>query len=111
GGGAVRGGGALGGGALGGAAATTQLQTIIPTVGVGVGGGMVTKTSTLSFVSPIDGQRYESGLLADVHLVPNARINAIVVTAPTKTMALIEKLIEAMDRPAAAAPSGPACEL
>ena len=40
----------------------------------------------------------ESGFLADVHLVPALRTNAIIVTAPTKTMRLIEKLIESSTR-------------
>ena len=41
--------------------------------------------------------------MADVHLVPALRTNAIIVTAPTKTMNLIEKLIEELDTTAAAA--------
>jgi len=107
-------GGQLGGGQLGGlggqlgAAGQTgvinaQVQTFVPTVGTGVSGGLVTKSNTLRFFSSKDGQFVESGYLADVHLVPNVRLNAIIVTAPEKTMKLIEKLIESLDTVAAAA--------
>ena len=44
----------------------------------------------------------ESGFLSDVHLVPALRINAIIVTAPEKTMKLIEQMIHELDTVAAA---------
>jgi hypothetical protein len=51
----------------------------------------------------VDGKLVaESGLLSDVHLIPSTRINAIIVTAPAKTMTLIEKLIEELDTASAA---------
>lgn len=95
-------GGALGGQATQAGAINAQVQTFVPTVGTGVSGGLVTKSNTLRFFSAKDGQVVESGNLADVHLVPNVRLNAIIVTAPEKTMRLIEKLIENLDSVAAA---------
>jgi type II secretion system protein D len=101
--------GALGGGAAGGfggaggganAIQNIQIQATAATVGQDQAGGIVTKSSTLRFYS--GGQVYESGLLADVHLVPSQRNNAIIVAAPAKTMKLIAKLIENLDVPSAA---------
>jgi type II secretion system protein D len=91
----------------GGAAAAQQegalVQTFVPTVGTAIGGGLVTKSHTLRLYSSVDGKLVaESGLLADVHLIPSTRINAIIVMAPAKTMTLIEKLIEELDTISAA---------
>jgi type II secretion system protein D len=103
-------GGALGaalgqqGGQLpGGVGTTGQIQTQIPSIGVGIAGGLVTKSNTLRVYSVRDGQVIESGHFADVHLVPNVRTNAIIVTAPEKTMRLIAALIDQLDTVAAAA--------
>ena len=91
-----------------GAAAAQQqegalVQTFVPTVGTAIGGGLVTKSHTLRLYSSVDGKLVaESGLLSDVHLIPSTRINAIIVTAPAKTMTLIEKLIEELDTVSAA---------
>ena len=106
--------GALGGGpggglgALGGtgAAQNVQVQTQVATVGAGQGGGLVTHSNTLRFAYDQNGKTVEiaeSGLLSDVHLVPNIRSNDIIVTAPKKTMRLIELLIDKLDVPSAAA--------
>ena len=81
----------------------TNLTATVPTLGTAASGGLSTKTNTLRFFSAKDGQVVESGLLADVHIVPNNRLNALVVAAPEQTMKLIEKLIENMDTVAAAA--------
>ncbi|MCS7269548.1 MAG: hypothetical protein NZ703_00555 [Gemmataceae bacterium] len=91
----------------GGAAAQQQegalVQTVVPTVGTAIGGGLVTKSHTLRLYSSVDGKLVaESGLLSDVHLIPSTRINAIIVMAPAKTMTLIEKLIEELDTVSAA---------
>ncbi len=62
--------------------------------------GLSTKTNALRFNSQLG--TYESGLLEDVHITPDLRINAVVVTAPTKTMKLIEAIITELDGVAAA---------
>src|SRR5262249_29994354 len=51
---------------------------------------------------PIPEGPIETGYLEDVHIVSSARINALIVAAPEKTMKLIEKLIENLDTAAAA---------
>ena len=85
------GGGGLGGGGLGGG------QGGASSVGGTAGGGVVTKTNGIRFFSGRDGQVVEGGVLEDVHLIPNTRTNSIIVAAPTKTMELIEKMIENLD--------------
>ena len=64
----------------------------------GTGGttGLSTKTVSLRF------NNVESGLLEDVHLIPDTRINAIIVTAPAATMRLLEALVTELDGVAAA---------
>jgi type II secretory pathway component GspD/PulD (secretin) len=89
------------------------INAIIPTIGTGIGGGLVTKTNAIRFFSAMkrdpksgqlvpDGTMYETGYLEDVHIVSMARVNALIVSAPTDTMRLIEKLIENLDTVAAA---------
>ncbi len=58
--------------------------------------GLSTKTVSLRF------NNVESGLLEDVHLIPDTRINAIVVTAPAATMRLLEALVTELDGVSAA---------
>jgi type II secretory pathway component GspD/PulD (secretin) len=91
------GGGGLGTGGLGGGATGAA-----PTVGQAAGGGVSTKTTTLKFYTSNGKEVFESGLLADVHIIPNTRLNALVVAAPEPTMKLISKLIDDMDTVAAA---------
>ena len=62
--------------------------------------GLSTKSMTLKFSNK--GETYESGYLEDAHLVSDARINALIVTAPPKTMRLIESLINELDGVSAA---------
>ncbi len=81
--------GAAGGGGVGGAA-----NTLTRTAGV------TTKTTALKFDSAKGV--FESGLLEDVHITPDVRINAIIVTAPEKTMKLVEALVNELDGVAAA---------
>ncbi len=95
-------------GLAGGAGAITNVTvtSTAPTVGTSISGGLVTKSSSLRFYYKDQAGNtasVESGLLADVHLVPNVRTNEIIVAAPKKTMDLIEKLIERLDTVAAAA--------
>jgi general secretion pathway protein D len=103
--GGALGGAPLGGAALGAAGATQNVQvtSTTATVGQSLEGGLITKTSSIRFFYGKDGeQQVVTGLLADVHLVPNQRTNAIIVSAPTKTMTLIEKMIQSLDTVAAA---------
>ncbi len=58
--------------------------------------GLSTKTVSLRF------NNVESGLLEDVHLIPDTRINGIIVTAPAATMRLLEALVTELDGVAAA---------
>jgi type II secretion system protein D len=93
-------GGATGGTALGGlqnrpGGAGGALGTL-----TGGNTGLTTKFVGLRYKSP--GGTVESGLLEDVHIVSDARINALVVTAPEKTMKLLESLINELDGVAAA---------
>ena len=85
---AFGGGNAFGGGAAGGTA--NQAQS-----------GLTTKTTTLRLRDK-DGNWVESGLLADVHITADGRINALVVTAPAQTMRLLEGLIASLDTVSAA---------
>ena len=78
------------------------INAIIPTIGSGASGGLVTKTTAIRFFSAKDGKTYETGYLEDVHIVPSARVNALIVSAPETTMKLIEKLIDNLDTVAAA---------
>jgi type II secretory pathway component GspD/PulD (secretin) len=94
--------------ALGGPGATAvqnvNVTSTVPTVGTSSGGGLVTRSSSLRFFyKDMNGgtASVESGLLSDVHLVPNVATNEIIVAAPEKTMKLIEKLIERLDTLAA----------
>lgn len=93
--GAAGGGGGLGqlGGGLGGVGGLgTATQTLT---------GLTTKTTGLRFVGP-GGQVVESGLLEDVHIIPDARTNSLVIAAPPPTMLLLEALIRELDTTSAA---------
>jgi type II secretion system protein D len=93
----VLGGAALGNqGGLGGQGGLGATGTL-----TGIRTGLSTKSTTLKFTGQ-DGQAVESGLLEDAHIVADPRINAIIVTAPSKTMRLIESLVKELDSVAAA---------
>ncbi|MGL6075152.1 MAG: secretin N-terminal domain-containing protein [Fimbriiglobus sp.] len=66
------------------------------------GTGITTKTTTLRLVAGQDGKPIDSGYLEDVFVVPNERINSVLVVAPEKTMILIERLIKELDTVSAA---------
>lgn len=89
-------------GQLGQGVQVAQINALIPTLGTGGQGGIHTKTTAIKFYSARDGKTYETGFLSDVHIVSNARINALIVAAPKETMQVIEKLIENLDTVAAA---------
>ncbi len=76
------------------------LNATVPQVGGTAGGGISTRSNTLRFVR--EGREVKSGHLSDVHIIPAARINGIMVTAPRQTIELIDRLIESLDTVAAA---------
>jgi general secretion pathway protein D len=88
-------GGGFGGqqGGFGGLGGATQVQPVST---------FSTKANTLQFYSPVNNKMVESGLLEDVHLVADVRINSILVSAPERTMKLIEAVIAELDTFAAA---------
>jgi type II secretion system protein D len=61
-----------------------------------------TKSTTLQFIDPQTRLKVRSGLLADVTITPDARVNALIVSAPEKTMQLVEALVKELDGVAAA---------
>ncbi|AWM40676.1 Type II secretion system protein D precursor [Gemmata obscuriglobus] len=85
-----------------GATQVQQINALIPTIGTGSAGGLHTKTTAIKFYSARDGKTYETGFLEDIHIVSHARINSLIIAAPTETMKLIETLIENLDTVAAA---------
>lgn len=74
------------------------------------GGGQVdeqfrdVKSTVLQFLAvDAEGERkLRSGLLADIRITPDPRMNALVVAAPERSMRLISELIKNLDLPAAA---------
>ena len=92
-------------------AIASELQPILQTAITGqapaaAGGGNQATTTTsratppssrLSII-PRDGKSVDSGILAGVVVTTNASINALVVRAPKKSMALIAALIEQLDQ-------------
>jgi type II secretion system protein D len=78
-------------------------------VGAGVGAGQGAqalrdvKSSILEFMVDETGRQrlVRSGILADIRITPDPRINAVVVTAPDMSMPLIAALIERLDSPSA----------
>ncbi len=97
-------GGGLGGGGLGGGQFGQGGQGGQGGLGQNRTGltGLTTKTTSLRFYSTVDGKITETSMLEDVHITPSTSINGIVVSAPEKTMRLIEKLLEELDVPSAA---------
>lgn len=98
-------GGSIGGNSFGSFSSRTSNTTgagSVANVGsTGSGGGIATKSNSIRFFSLSDGQMYEAGVLDDVHVMSDARINALIVAAPKETMTLIEKMIESLDTVAA----------
>ena len=45
------------------------------------------------------GQKIRSGILADIRITPDSRVNSLVVSASEQSMSLIEELIKQLDRP------------
>jgi type II secretion system protein D len=61
-----------------------------------------TKTTVLRLRDALGRPVADSGVLADVSITPDARINALVIAAPEKTMKMIEALVTELDGVAAA---------
>lgn len=59
--------------------------------------GLTTKSTSIRFFPNGPGNPLETGLLEDVHLNADPRTNTIIISAPTKTMDLLMKLIQDMD--------------
>lgn len=62
------------------------------------------KSTVLQFLA-VDEQGQQllrSGMLADIRITPDPRMNALMVTAPERSMKLLEELINQLDRPSAA---------
>ncbi len=75
--------------------------------GGGGGGAQVSedfrdvRSSVLQFLAvDSDGERkLKSGILADIRITPDPRMNALLVSAPEASLSLIGELIKALDRP------------
>jgi type II secretion system protein D len=89
----------LGGGPLGGGPLAAAARPAIPGV-AGVGGVNTTKTISLRFLRTGKDGVVESGLLEDVHITADVRSNSLIISAPNKTMTLLEALIRDLDVPA-----------
>ncbi len=117
--GGIPGGGLTGGGGLGatgggfgglqGGGLTGAGRTGLGGAGIGAAGGVgaagttfstqsavPTKVVSLRFISDTMGP-VESGLLQDVHISTDPRVNAVIVSAPAKTIELVKALIDALD--------------
>jgi type II secretory pathway component GspD/PulD (secretin) len=102
--------GALGGarpaGALPGTAAAGAAVpgAVTPTPVTPTTAGAATKITTLRFISTradVKGS-IESGLLEDIRITPDTRVNSLILSAPAKTMDLLLALIRDLDVPPAA---------
>lgn len=104
-------GGGFGGGAAGGfgGGGIPGLQTARPGGATGLPGQAgatgtptstgTTKTISLRYVGGKDknGQVYTAGVLEDIHITPDVRLNSVIIVAPTKSMQLIEELVHRLD--------------
>ena len=70
------------------------------------GGGQslfnTTKTTSLRFLTTGQGGVIESGYLEDVHVTPYGFSNALIISAPAKTIPLVEAVIRELDVPSVA---------
>jgi general secretion pathway protein D len=57
------------------------------------------KSAVLSFVTKEGSLR--SGILADIRITPDSRVNSLVVSASEQSMTLVEELIKQLDKPTA----------
>ena len=94
------------------------IQSVIapPTTGTGGGGGLQSQTGINPVQLPEEfraakmmavqllsskgnGEKIRSGILADIRITPDARVNSLVVSASQQSMPLIEELIKQLDQP------------
>lgn len=94
------------------------IQSVIapPTSGTGGGGGLQglqgitpaqvdeqfknVKSAVLQiFSAKGSGEKIRSGILSDIRITPDSRVNSLVVSASEQSMSLIEELIKQLDRP------------
>jgi type II secretory pathway component GspD/PulD (secretin) len=61
--------------------------------------GTQVRANTLRFVSPRKGGAVQSGLLEDIRITPDIRINAVIISAPERTMELLLSMINTLDVP------------
>jgi general secretion pathway protein D len=96
GGGGIPGGGGTPGGVPGGAPGGAAAAALRATTGAA---GTATKTTTLRFVTRTPGgfRTVESGLLEDIYITSDPRTNSLLVSAPEKTMELLDALIHELD--------------
>jgi type II secretion system protein D len=64
--------------------------------------GATTKSTSLRFISPVGNRIIESGLLEDIFILADDNTNSLLLSAPEKTMELLDTLIDALDVPPAA---------
>jgi len=86
--------------------ATAPFGTGTPTVpgatsatGTAATGGLSTKSMTLRLFSKPGESQPESGLLEDIHITSYPRINSLIIEAPSRSMALLQGLINRLDVP------------
>lgn len=87
---------------------SSQGASAIFGAGAGVGNAQVdegfraVRSQVLQFLAvDADGEKLlKSGILADIRITPDPRINALLVTAPQSSLTLIGELIKQLDKPA-----------
>ena len=71
------------------------------TAGIGASSGRpatnTTKTVSLRFLVPGKDGTFESGYLEDVHITPDVRSNSLIISAPKKTLDLLQAVITSLD--------------
>ncbi|HIF42242.1 MAG TPA: hypothetical protein EYQ74_14250, partial [Planctomycetes bacterium] len=79
--------GGLGGGGAGGAQTSQQLRDV--------------RSAVLELLPEAGskGMKVVSGILSDIRINPDARTNSLVVTAPERSMKMMQRLIEKLDKP------------
>jgi general secretion pathway protein D len=83
--------------------ATDLAMTIQQAISAAAGGMGTQKAAALELFD-VDGQRLiRSGVLDEVQITPDARTNALVVSAPAESIDLVAALIEFLDKPSAVA--------
>ncbi|MFM7111056.1 MAG: secretin N-terminal domain-containing protein, partial [Planctomycetota bacterium] len=94
--------GALFGGGQGGLGQQNQ-QNRTATTNAGAGAAAQFKSTSLRFVgTPKDGKPVQSGVLEDIYLTADTRINSLIISAPEKSLELVMSLIKELDVPPAA---------